>query len=238
MSLFGKSMIKNNIKVLIIEDNAALVANLFDYFESIGYIMDAAPDGMTGLHLATRNNYDVILLDLMIPGIDGIEVCRRLRNEYRNETPIIFLTAKGTLTDKIEGFDTGGDDYVVKPVELPELERRIKAQVKRTQNYSTYANIITYSDLTYNKDSLEVKRGDKLIQLNPVCRKILEVLIRNAPNVVTRESLEKEIWNEDPPDNDVLRSHIYLLRNAIDKPFTNKLIKTVQRTGYKLLKDD
>jgi len=125
---------QDTINILIIEDNAALVANLFDYFETLGYIMDAAPDGLTGLHLATRNQYDAIILDLMIPGIDGIEVCRRLRNEYKIETPIIFLTAKGTLTDKIEGFDTGGDDYVVKPVELPELERRSRRWLNGVRN--------------------------------------------------------------------------------------------------------
>lgn len=229
---------QNSINILIIEDNAALVANLFDYFESIGYIMDAAPDGLTGLHLATRNSYDVIILDMMIPGIDGIEVCRRLRSEYKLETPIIFLTAKGTLTDKIEGFDTGGDDYVVKPVELPELERRIKAQIKRSQSNTSRANVFTFADLSYNTSSLDVKRGQTLIPLNPVCRKILEVLIRNAPNVVTRQTLEAEIWNDNPPDHDVLRSHIYLLRNLIDKPYEKKLIKTVQRTGYRLSEDD
>lgn len=229
---------QTSINILIIEDNAALVANLFDYFESIGYIMDAAPDGLTGLHLATKNIYDVIILDMMIPGIDGIEVCRRLRSDYKIETPIIFLTAKGTLTDKIEGFDTGGDDYVVKPVELPELERRIKAQLKRSQHNQAQANVYTFADLTYNSLSLEVKRGGKLIQLNPVCRKILEILIKNAPNVVSRQSIEAEIWGDNPPDNDVLRSHIYLLRNLVDKPYGKKLIKTVQRTGYRLSVDD
>lgn len=227
----------NQLKILIIEDNSALVANLFDYFESIGHIMDAAPDGLTGLHLATKNEYDAIILDVMLPGIDGIEVCRRLREEFKSRIPVILLTAKGTLIDKLEGFDTGADDYVVKPVELPELERRIYALVKRNQNLLSGSNSYKFEGLSYELDTLEVFRDGIQIQLNPICRKILEILIQNAPNVVTRQHLENEIWGSNPPDQDILRSHIYTLRNAIDKPFSKKLLKTVQRTGYRLSSD-
>lgn len=222
------------LKILIIEDNAALVANMFDYFESIGHIMDAAPDGLTGLHLATNNEYDIIILDVMMPGIDGFEVCRRLRNEFNSQVPILFLTAKGALTDKLDGFDTGADDYVVKPVELPEIERRIYALIKRSKYQSQGSNLLKYEDLSYDIDTLEVLRDGVRIQLNPMCRKILELLITAAPNVVTRQYLENKIWGDTPPDQDILRSHIYLLRNSVDKPFNVKLIKTIQKTGYKL----
>lgn len=227
----------NRLNILIIEDNSALVANLFDYFEAFGHIMDAAPDGLTGLHLATKNEYDVIVLDIMMPGIDGIEVCRRLRNEFKCKTPIILLTAKGTLTNKLEGFDTGADDYVVKPVELPELERRIYALVKRNKNMLSGSNVQEYQGLSLDMDTLEVSREGKQIQLNPICRKILAILINNAPNVVTKQKLETEIWGDSPPDQDILRTHIYTLRNAIDKPFSKPLLKTVQRTGYRLSGD-
>lgn len=228
----------NRLNILIIEDNSALVANLFDYFESFGHIMDAAPDGLTGLHLASKNEYDAIILDIMIPGINGIEVCNRLRTEFKCKTPILLLTAKGTLTDKLEGFDTGADDYVVKPVELPELERRIYALVKRNKNMLSGSNIQEYQGLSFDMDTLEATREGQTIQLNPIGRKILTILISNAPNVVTKQKLETEIWGDMPPDQDILRTHIYTLRNAIDKPFSKPLLKTVQRTGYRLFSDD
>jgi len=228
----------NRLNILVIEDNSALVANLFDYFESFGHIMDAAPDGLTGLHLATNNQYDAIILDIMLPGMGGIEVCNRLRNEFKCKIPILLLTAKGTLRDKLEGFDTGADDYVVKPVELPELQRRIYALVKRNSNAQVGTNIQAYQGLTLDMDTLEITRDEQKIQLNPICRKILEILIVNAPNVVTKQKLETEIWGDSPPDQDILRTHIYSLRKAIDKPFSTPLLKTVQRTGYRLSKDD
>ncbi len=226
------------LNILIIEDNSALVANLFDYFESFGHIMDAAPDGLSGLHLATRNQYDVIILDIMIPGLNGIKVCHHLRNEFKLRTPILMLTAKDTLTDKLAGFDTGADDYVVKPVALPELERRIYALVRRQQNLSPGSNSHTFAGLNFDIDTLEVFRDGTRIQLNPICRKILGILIMNAPNVVTKQRLESEIWGDAPPEQDILRSHIYMLRNAIDKPFAKPLLKTVQRIGYRLSPDD
>lgn len=228
----------DKLRILIVEDNSALVANLFDYFESLGHVMDAAPDGLTGLHLATVNKYDAIILDIILPSIDGIEVCRRLRDEFKSRVPIVLLTAKGTLTDKIEGFDTGADDYVVKPVELPELERRIYALVKRFHNNLQRYNRYEYEGLVYDSDTLKVTRDGQDIKLNPICRTILEILIRNAPNVVSKEKLESSIWKDTPPDQDILRSHIYMLRNSIDKPFKKPLLKTVQRTGYRLSVDD
>ena len=226
----------NALRILIIEDNSALVANLFEYFEALGHIMDAAPDGPTGLHLASSNNYDVILLDLMLPGMDGVEVCRRLRQTGRN-TPILMLTARDSLSDKLDGFDSGADDYVIKPYLLPELERRVYALARRAQG-AAINQPLQVADLIFNTETLALTRSGQPIVLSPLTRRILEVLMRAAPAVVTRARLEQQVWGDQPPDQDVLRSHIYALRNAIDRPFDQKLLKTMQRVGYRLSADD
>ena len=227
----------NRLRILIIDDNPALVANLFEYFEPLGHIMDAAPDGLTGLHLANTNEYDAILLDLMLPGIDGIEVCRRLRREARRNTPILMLTARDTLPDKLDGFDSGADDYVVKPFLMPELERRLYALVRRYRGTGVGAHL-QVADLLFNTDTLEVTRAGQHLSLSPICRRILEVLMRASPGVVTRVQLEHIVWGDEPPDQDVLRTHIYALRNAIDRRFSKKIVKTLQRVGYRLSADD
>jgi len=222
------------LHILIIEDNTALVANIFEFFESNGHIMDAAPDGATGLHLLQSNQYDALLLDIMLPGIDGIEVCSRLRNELHCDIPVLMLTAKGSLPDKLDGFDCGADDYIIKPTALEELERRIIAHVKRYRGKTLATINYQIADLTFNTKTLDINRQSKIIKLNPTCRNILEILMRESPSVVSRRKIEQELWGDDIPDNDTLRTHIYMLRNEIDKPFNIKLLHTIPRVGYKL----
>lgn len=225
------------IRLLIIEDNEALVASIYEYFEIIGVILDTAPNGIAGLHLALTGDYDAIILDIMLPGIDGLEVCRRLRDEGGVESPVIMLTAKDTLADKLEGFKSGADDYLVKPFALPELEARVRALVRRGHTQAGHKRALRVHDLLYNPSTLEITRQGRVIDLNPSCRRILELLMRESPHIVTRERLEVELWGDDPPDHDVLRKHIYLLRNAIDRPFDINLLKTVSRVGYRISAD-
>jgi len=225
------------IRLLIIEDNEALVASIYEYFEMAGVILDTAPNGIAGIHLALANDYDAIVLDIMLPGINGLEVCRRLRDEGGIESPIIMLTAKDTLSDKLEGFASGADDYLIKPFALPELEARVRALVRRGHVLAGHNRTLRVHDLQYNPSIYEITRQGRVIELNPSCRRILEILMRESPRIVTRERLEVELWGDDPPDHDVLRKHIYSLRTAIDRPFDTSLLKTVSRVGYRISVD-
>lgn len=219
------------MRILIIEDNRDLATNIGDYLESKGHILDFAEDGVTGLHLATTTDNDVIVLDLMLPGLDGLEVCRRLRDDARKHTPVLMLTARDTLDDKLDGFEVGGDDYLIKPFSLLELEARLLALTRRSER-SGQSHLLKVADLEYDPATLIVKRKGKTINLKPTTRKILEVLIRASPRVVGRAEIEAKVWHDEPPVGDALRAHIYMIRNAIDKPFDVKLVHTVHGAGY------
>ncbi|KAF1721457.1 response regulator transcription factor [Pseudoxanthomonas wuyuanensis] len=221
------------MRLLVIEDNRSLVANLFDYFESRGHILDAAPDGATGLHLATSHQYDAIVLDWMLPRMDGPEVLRKLREEHDSGIPVIMLTARDELPDKIAGFRAGADDYLTKPFALPELEVRLEALLARAHGRSR-KKTLEVLDLRLDLNTLEASRGGQPLHLYPACRKLLETLMQASPAAVTREQLERALWGDNPPDGDMLRSHIYELRRSVDGPFDVKLIQTIPRVGYRL----
>ena len=218
------------MKILLVEDNRDILANLTDYLELKGYTVDCAQDGMTGMHLAATESYDLAVLDVMMPGIDGFTLCQRLR-EARNNLPVIMLTARDTLNDRLQGFSAGADDYLVKPFELSELAARIEAVLRRTHGAS---RLLAVADLVYDLDSLEVKRAGKPIKLNPISLKLLEVLMQRSPSVVRREQLEAAVWGDNCPDSDSLRSHIHQLRQLIDKPFETHLLHTVHGIGFRL----
>ncbi|AER54784.1 response regulator transcription factor [Pseudoxanthomonas spadix] len=225
------------MRLLVIEDNRNLVANLFDYFESRGHALDAAPDGVTGLHLATTQVFDAVLLDWMLPRMDGREVLRRLRGEYGSIVPVIMLTARDELPDKIDGFRTGADDYLTKPFAMQELEVRLEALLARA-NGRNRRRVLQVADLTLDLSTLEATRAGQPLHLYPACRKLLEVLMQASPAAVTRQRLEYALWGDEPPDGDMLRSHIYELRRSVDGPFQTKLIQTLPRVGYRLLTGD
>ena len=218
------------MKILLVEDNRDILANLTDYLELKGYTVDCAQDGMTGMHLAATESYDLAVLDVMMPGLDGFTLCQRLR-EARNNLPVIMLTARDTLNDRLQGFAAGADDYLIKPFELSELVARIEAVLRRTHGAS---RLLTVADLVYDLDSLEVKRAGKPIKLNPISLKLLEVLMQRSPSVVRREQLEAAVWGDNCPDSDSLRSHIHQLRQLIDKPFETHLLHTVHGIGFRL----
>ncbi len=224
----------SSLRVLVIEDNQALVANIFDYLEPLGYIMDTAPNGVSGLHLVGANNYDAIVLDIMLPRMDGWEVCRRIRQEMRLDTPVIMLTAKDSLSDKLSGFKSGADDYLIKPFALPELEARLNALTRRGGAPMRIERLLQVGELYYDMDTCEASKRGQKITLNPSCRRMLEILMRESPRIVPRERLEYELWGDLLPDSDILRTHIYTLRNLIDRPFGTEQLITVPRQGYRL----
>ncbi len=222
--------------VLIIEDNPDIAANLGDYLEDHGHTVDFAGDGVTGLHLAVVNNFDAIVLDLALPGMDGLEVCRKLRQEAGKDTPVLMLTARDRLEDKLAGFEKGADDYLVKPFELQEVEARLKVLASRGRRLNQRE--LRVGDLVFNVDTLDVTRKGTDIYLNPIGLKLLHRLMESSPNVVSRAELETEVWGDEMPDSDSLRVHIHSLRGAIDKPFDTNMIQTRHGIGYRLVESD
>lgn len=220
------------MRILVIEDNRDIAANLGDFLEDRGHTVDYAADGVAGLHLAVVNDFDAIILDLNLPGMDGLEVCKRLRAEGRKQTPVLMLTARDSLDSKLAGFESGADDYLVKPFALQEVEARLSVLARRGK--AAQPRVLHVADLEYNLDTLEVMRGGKQIQLNPTALKILQSLMEASPSVVTRLELENRVWGEELPDSDSLRVHIHGLRAAIDKPFDKALIQTRHGIGYRI----
>jgi DNA-binding response OmpR family regulator len=197
--------------------------------------MDAASDGVTGLHLAVVNHYDAIILDVGLPGMDGFTLCHKLRHDAHKQTPVLMLTARDTLQDKLGGFGAGADDYLVKPFALQELEARLQALVRRGAAGGT---VLQVGDLTVNTDTLQVRRGGAPIELAPTALKLLILLMRASPRVLSRQEVERGLWGDVPPDSDALRAHIHILRTAIDRKFPVKLLHTVHGMGYRIAVPD
>ena len=220
------------MNLLLIEDNRDLALNLLDFFEARESSVDLASDGVSGLHLAASHAYDAIILDLMLPGIDGMTLCRRLR-EAGQQKPILILTARDSLDDKIAGLEAGADDYVVKPAALREVEARLRALIRRAQVREGAARL-QVGDLTLDPNTLKVTRGGRVVELPPIPLKILETLMRHAPRVLPRDELERSIWGDSPPDSDALRAHMHILRQGVDKNADRPLIKTLRGIGYQI----
>lgn len=225
------------LRILLVEDHQDLAETVTDFLESMGATVDFAADGMTGLHLARQNRFDVIVLDIMLPGMDGYALCAEIRQHDRNNTPVIMMTARDELADKLKGFESGADDYVVKPFDLPELVARIKSLSRRHHGTLT-AETLAVADLVLDTGTHEVRRGGRLLSLTPAGFQILSILLKHMPNIVTREELESELWGDDPPASDTLRSQIYKLRKAVDKPFALPLLHTVAGSGYRITETD
>lgn len=221
------------LRILVVEDNVDIAENIGDYLEAQGHIMDFAMDGIGGLHLAITQKYDVLILDIMLPGMDGITLCNKLREAGGKQTPVLMLTARDTLSNKLEGFKAGADDYLIKPFALQELEARIKALTKRAEIVEK--PVLHVADLELDTGSMKVSRAGKPIDLNRACLKILQMLMQAYPNVVPRNEIEDTLWGDMTPGSDSLRTHIYILRRAIDKPFEQALLETVHGVGYRLV---
>ena len=225
------------MRILIIEDDRGIAANLYEYLEARGHVPDHALDGATGLHFAVTNDYDAIVLDLALPGIDGRDVCRRLREDARRDTPVLMLTARDTLEDKLAGFAAGADDYLVKPFALKELEARLLALHKRHQGRSVERRL-QVGDLVYEPTTLTVTRAGEPVKLPPKCLRLLEVLMHQPHKVYSRTELEHAVWGDAQPQSDTLRSHLHLLRRALARPGLPDLVENVHGLGYRLTRDD
>ncbi len=222
------------MKILLVEDNNDLALNITEYFESKNHIVDYSADGLTAINLVSNDEYDIIILDIMLPGMDGFTFCKKLRVDLEDETPVIMLTARDTEQDKLTGFSSGTDDYLVKPFSLPELEARLSALNRRNRNSLIKDKKLVVGDLVYDQSTLEIRRDNKTLIFKPVPRKILILLMRNSHRVVTRHEIEQEVWNDDPPDSEVLRAHIYAIRRELDKDYSVKLLHTIHGVGYRL----
>lgn len=220
------------MRVLLVEDHEDLAINICDFLEARSMILDHAADGVTGLHLATVHTYDVIVLDLGLPGIDGLTLCRELRNRARKSTPVLMLTARDTLDDKLRGFAEGADDYLVKPFALAELAARVSALSRRGGGGAT--SLLWVEDLCLDPQTREVRRDGRAISLSRLELRMLRVLMEASPAVVRRADLEAEIWGDEPPDSVTLRSHIHNLRKSVDRGFDEPLIHTIRGVGYRV----
>lgn len=225
------------MRVLVIEDEHKIANAIKKGLELESYAVDVAYDGEKGFDLAASENYGVIVLDLMLPKIDGMAICKKLREEENIHIPILILTAKGSVEDKVEGLNSGADDYLAKPFAFSELLARIKALSRRPQQ--TLKSVLEYDDLSLNTQNFEVKRGETTILLSKKEYSLLEYLLRHKETTLTKDQIISSVWNYD---SDILPNtvevYIGYLRNKIDKPFKNKpeLIHTVRGFGYKLSK--
>ncbi len=231
----GKPMKPGSLRILVVEDNLALRMSMAAMFESHGLRADFAADGRTGLRLALADPPDVLVLDLTLPGLDGLRVCQRLRADADRHIPILMLTARDGLDDKIRGFDAGADDYLVKPFAGEELLVRCLALSRRHRIGE--AHLISVGTLRIDRRSAAVERDGCPIELHQTSYRILLALAEAWPRTLTRSQLIQLLWGDDPPQSDPLRSHLYLLRQALDKPFAHSMLHTVHGVGFKLESD-
>ena len=222
------------MNLLLIEDEPKTVQSLKQGLEENGYAVDVAYDGLMGRQLAMRNSYHLIVSDIIIPGINGVELCRELR-KAGNETPILMLTALGTTDDKVLGFDAGADDYLVKPCEFKELLARVRALTKRGSAVSQTAQIMRFADLEVNMDAKTVHRAEQKIELTAREFNLLVYLIRNQGRVISKAEIAEQVWEIDfDSGTNIIEVYVNYLRKKIDRDFAVKLIHTQFGMGYVL----
>lgn len=221
------------LRILIIEDQRDLAESLWDFLERRGHRVDHALDGLQGLRMALSGGFDVIVLDLGLPRLDGLDVCARLR-AGGSAVPVLMLTARDTLDDKLAGFGRGADDYLVKPFAMRELEARLHNLHRRCRASAT----LQVADLQLTPHTGEAMRAGQSLSLSPLQRRLLEVLLRASPAVLDSATLIDQVWGETAPGVDALHTLVRTLRAAIDRPFARPLIRTVHGIGYRLAADD
>lgn len=221
-----------SLHILVIEDNPLLARNLADGLEAPGHRADFAADGVLGLRLALEHHYDVLILDVGLPGLDGLELCRRLRAASPRLVPVLMLTARDTLGDKLAGFDSGADDYLVKPFAIEELLARCAVLARRhtlSQDHTLHIGALALDRQTHS-----VTRAGQAIDLTPAGYQLLLALAEAHPRVLSRSELTQALWGDEPPDSDALRTHLYQLRQKLDKPFAAPILVTVHGVGFRL----
>jgi DNA-binding response OmpR family regulator len=222
------------VHILIIEDDRSIAANLYDFLTARGHVVDAAADGVTGLHLAVTHRFDAIVLDIGLPGMDGNKVCSKLRSDAQIATPVLMLTARDTLRDKLAAFEHGADDYVVKPFALKEVEARLIALHKRSSGRIT-AKVLSAGDLTLDPRTLAIAFAGGEVKLPPKCIRLLEVMMREPGRVFSRAELEHAVWGDAQETSDTLRSHMHVLRRVLVEAGGYDPVETVHGLGYRLL---
>ncbi|MDM7860416.1 response regulator transcription factor [Alteromonas sp. ASW11-36] len=226
----------NGLHVLLVEDEVNIAKNIAEYMEHKGHIFDFAMRGDQGLDLALESYYDLVILDLNLPAMDGIEVCCALREKADRHIPILMLTARDSIDDKVTGFKVGADDYLTKPFSLQELEVRCLALSRRHRLQTS--DQLTLGPLVIDRKRKSASRDGTALAVSSMGFKILTILAEAYPQVVSRSELTQKLWGDEPTESDALRSHVYQLRAVIDKPFAKPLIKTVFGAGFTLAIDE
>jgi len=222
----------DDIPLLLVEDDSSLAGSLADFLSGYGYDVDFAFNGISGIELARRNDYAVIIMDVSMPMLDGLSACQQLRHEHGIDTPIIFLTARDALDDKIAGYRSGGDDYLVKPFEPEELVCRVEALRKRPA--ASHVTDVTLGELTIHPSRLQVTYAGLALELHDSHIRLLVTLANAAPNIVSKKALETAIWPDETPNSSPLRNHVYRLRRLLGDRFDHEFIKTVHGKGYRI----
>ena len=227
---------RQTIRLLIVEDHASLAKNLAEFFDSDAYALDFADDGLTALHLLATQDYDVIVLDVMLPGVSGFDLCYRLRNELHKSTPVLMMTAKDQLHDKEEGFDSGADDYLVKPFNLRELQLRIEALYRRQYGFSQTQKL-NVADLVFDLSTMQVsnQHASQVLTLSGIPAKILQTLMRAYPALLDYDDLVAHVWGDREVDMNTVRTQVYSLRRLLQETWGYTCIKTFHGQGYRLL---
>ncbi|EGR9008290.1 TPA: response regulator transcription factor [Vibrio vulnificus] len=220
------------MKILLVDDNHNVAETIADYLELEGITIDCAYHGEAALRLIETNHYDVIVMDIMMPKLDGISTVKKLRGDYLCGTPILFLTAKQGLDDKIAAFTAGGDDYLLKPFAMQELSLRLHALANRGPRQDI--GVLKFADITLDVKTEQVERQGQQIKLSRIQTRILKLLMKRAPAIVSRVEVIESVWGDEPPGSDALRSHIYGLRTALDKGFSESRLETIHGQGYRL----
>ncbi|WP_286272311.1 response regulator transcription factor [Thalassotalea hakodatensis] len=230
-------VVSSQLRVLLVEDNIGIANNIADYFTMHDAVIDFAYKGKHGCELAASQYYHCIILDIMLPDIEGLEVCERIRAASDRHIPIIMLTARDTLDDKLAGFTHGADDYLTKPFALEELYVRCLALSNRL-NIPQQGKVTSIGDgekkLTLDYQRQQVSRNNQLLSLPPKVFSILQILIESHPRPVSKSELIDRVWGDNGTDSDSLRSHIYQLRKSVDKPFSTDVVKTIHSVGFAL----
>jgi DNA-binding response OmpR family regulator len=219
------------LRILLIEDQRDIAANIWDFLEHHGFVMDHAADGANGLRMALDGIYDVIVLDLGLPKLDGLDLCTALRDAHK-DTPVLMLTARDTLDDKLVGFARGADDYVVKPFAMKELEARIRALHRRGRLQQ--GEVLRVADLVVDPVNLSVQRAGQTLTITRAGFTLLESLMRHSPHLVRHAELANALWGESGGDIATLHTHLSVLRSIIDRPFETRLLHTVHGFGYRI----
>lgn len=220
------------MRILLVEDDQALGEGIRTALKPEGYTVDWLQDGASALHALSHESFELAILDLGLPRMDGLQVLKHLR-AAANPVPVLVLTARDATSDRIAGLDAGADDYLVKPFEVRELEARLRALIRRDRRQVS-TEVLTVGDMTLDTATLRLTRDGQELVVSPIGLKLLAILMRESPRVVSRRDIEREIWGDTLPDSDTLRSHLYNLRRVIDKPFPRPLLHTIHSAGYRL----